>query len=262
MLGAHEDQRPGRAAGDLGEHVDLVARCATTSARCSMVVDVRRRRGRPRGRPGRSGRRGPAVSTAPSRVAENSSRCAPAGVMSSSLRDVGQEAHVGHVVGLVEHGDLDRWRACRRPARSGRAAGRGWRRRCRRRAGAAGSAARARRRRRRRQPHAERVGRAGGARRGPARPARGSGPAPARGAGGRPPGCALAGRASIGRPNASVLPEPVCARPRTSRPARASGRVAAWIGRGVLMPRAVRAADQDRRDAELGERAIRRGGGG
>ena len=40
-------------------------------------------------------------------------------------------------------------------------------------------------------------------------------------------------RASIGRPKASVLPEPVWPRPRTSRPASASGMVAAWIGNGV-----------------------------
>ncbi len=37
-------------------------------------------------------------------------------------------------------------------------------------------------------------------------------------------------------PNASVLPEPVGALPHTSRPARASGRVMAWIGNGEVMP--------------------------
>ena len=39
-----------------------------------------------------------------------------------------------------------------------------------------------------------------------------------------------ASRASIGRPKARVLPEPVWARPSTSRPASASGRVRAWMG--------------------------------
>jgi hypothetical protein len=49
----------------------------------------------------------------------------------------------------------------------------------------------------------------------------------------RPP-CAT--RASSGRPNARVLPEPVWPRPSTSRPARASGMVAAWISNGVVRP--------------------------
>src|SRR3954471_2356906 len=43
--------------------------------------------------------------------------------------------------------------------------------------------------------------------------------------------------ARSGSPKAIVLPEPVCPRPSTSRPARASGRQAAWIGNGVVMPR-------------------------
>src|SRR6478672_12727339 len=36
--------------------------------------------------------------------------------------------------------------------------------------------------------------------------------------------------------NAIVLPEPVRPRPSTSRPASASGSVAAWIGKGVVIP--------------------------
>ena len=60
-------------------------------------------------------------------------------------------------------------------------------------------------------------------------------PAPGR-AGGRP----WCGRrpvaATSGSENASVLPEPVRPRPRMSRPASASGSVAAWIGKGVVMP--------------------------
>src|SRR5271165_1688066 len=39
-----------------------------------------------------------------------------------------------------------------------------------------------------------------------------------------------------------VLPEPVCPRPRMSRPASASGSVAAWIGNGAVMPAAASAA--------------------
>ena len=41
--------------------------------------------------------------------------------------DLGQEAHVGHVVGLVEDGDLRCRPGRRRRARSGRSAGPGWR---------------------------------------------------------------------------------------------------------------------------------------
>src|SRR6266516_4173879 len=39
--------------------------------------------------------------------------------------------------------------------------------------------------------------------------------------------------------NAIVLPEPVRPRPSTSRPASASGSVAAWIGKGVVIPASV-----------------------
>jgi hypothetical protein len=35
---------------------------------------------------------------------------------------------------------------------------------------------------------------------------------------------------------AKVLPEPVRPRPRTSRPCKESGSVAAWIGKAVMMP--------------------------
>ena len=49
-------------------------------------------------------------------------------------------------------------------------------------------------------------------------------------------------RASSGRPNAMVLPEPVGALPHTSRPARASGMVAAWTGNGSVIPSSSRRA--------------------
>ena len=73
------------------------------------------------------------------------------------------------------------------------------------------------------------------ARRAPASRAPGSAPAPGPA---RPPERPRdpARRVSIGRPKASVLPEPVWPRPRTSRPASASGMVAAWIGKGLVMP--------------------------
>src|ERR1700733_4839034 len=45
-----------------------------------------------------------------------------------------------------------------------------------------------------------------------------------------------ASRLTRGREKPRVLPEPVCARPRMSRPARPSGSVAAWTGNGVAIP--------------------------
>src|SRR5512140_391321 len=56
----------------------------------------------------------------------------------------------------------------------------------------------------------------------------------------RPPGRrrrARGTRSTIGIPKASVLPEPVGARPEMSRPARASRIAAAWIGQGAVLPR-------------------------
>jgi hypothetical protein len=47
--------------------------------------------------------------------------------------------------------------------------------------------------------------------------------------------CAAFGarRCSSGRENAAVLPEPVCAEPRTSRPCRIAGMAAAWMAVGA-----------------------------
>ncbi len=45
-----------------------------------------------------------------------------------------------------------------------------------------------------------------------------------------------ASEARVGRPKERVLPEPVRPRPRMSLPARASGMVAAWIGKGAVTP--------------------------
>ncbi len=44
--------------------------------------------------------------------------------------------------------------------------------------------------------------------------------------------CAGSSRAIAGSANAAVLPVPVWAWPRTSRPASSGGMVAAWIGEG------------------------------
>src|SRR5262249_18474439 len=56
------------------------------------------------------------------------------------------------------------------------------------------------------------------------------------------PGRASVTVCNIGRPKASVLPEPVLALPHTSRPARASSMVAAWMAKGSSMPWAARAS--------------------
>ena len=55
-------------------------------------------------------------------------------------------------------------------------------------------------------------------------------------------GAARSAVCNSGRPNASVLPDPVLAFPHTSRPARASAMVIAWIGNGSLIERSARAA--------------------
>ena len=121
------------------------------------------------------------------------------GVLSSSRRTTGQEAEVGHVVGLVEHGDLDRVEVGVAGLRRGRRAGPGRRRRCRRRRAGRRSAGRRRRRRRRSACAATAPWRAG-----PSRPrsgwrARGSAPGPARGGGRAGAGDVdAARRASIG----------------------------------------------------------------
>jgi hypothetical protein len=52
-------------------------------------------------------------------------------------------------------------------------------------------------------------------------------------------------RWSSGMPNASVLPEPVLALPHTSRPARPSATVMAWMGKAVVMPWSSRALTRD-----------------
>ncbi len=145
--------------------------------------------------------------------------------------DVGQEAHVAHAVGLVQHQHLDLRQVDAALAETGRAGGRGRRRRCRRRGAAprpAGSCSRRRRsvtlRRPVRAPYSRvawwicsassRVG------------ARISARTPR-------PGW-VARRCRMGSMKAAVLPVPVWARPIRSRPARTGGMACCWMGVGVV----------------------------
>ena len=67
--------------------------------------------------------------------------------------------------------------------------------------------------------------------------------------------------ATIGMPKASVLPDPVGALPQISRPARAAGMVAVWMGSGLVMPsfskRALMSADTPRSEKEEMTNSIR-----
>ena len=145
-------------------------------------------------------------------------------------RDHRQEAEVGHVVGLVEHGDLHVTQVTmpcfmRSSSRPGQATTMSTRLR------SAVTWRSARYRRRWWSPSGPWPGPAARARRGSGWPVRGW----ARGPGQRPAraGVPSASPATSGSANASVLPEPVRPRPRTSRPARVSGSVSTWIGNGA-----------------------------
>ena len=178
-------------------------------------------------------------------------RLRPGRAVAQDPLDLRREAVVGHPVGLVEDDDVDVGQRdlvrlqqvdeaqrrrhddlhARRAAR--RSAGAGWPRR--RRRGCAG--------RRRWRP-------ARGPRR-PARPARGS--ARGRGPSGRAGSARSTIRESIGTPNASVLPDPVRARPQTSRPSMATGIASVWILNGWAKPGRGEPVVDARRHAELGE---------
>ena len=67
------------------------------------------------------------------------------------------------------------------------------------------------------------------------------------------------GSASAG-PKARVLPDPVCARPRTLVPASASGMDCAWMGDGTVMELRANAATSCFGQADLGEGDTRLGG--
>ena len=123
--------------------------------------------------------------------------------------------------------DLDAERAAARPGRAG------WPRRTRRaRAG----------RRGRRPARAPRR---------PGSPAHASARARGRAAERRRPASVI--RASIGTPKASVLPDPVRARPQTSRPSIATGMAAVWIMNGWANPAAASPASTRVGHAECGE---------
>ena len=166
--------------------------------------------------------------------------------------DVGQEAHVEHVVGLVEHQRLDAVersssrccsRSSRRPGQATTISGS--RAAARESACWIGDAAEDRRgldlRELREQPDlGVDLGRQL-ARRREDQDARARGRAP------------RAGAARIGSAKAAVLPVPVWARPSTSRPSRPAGIVSTWIGRGSREAGGLDAAGQEGIEAEAVE---------
>ena len=240
-LGAHEHERAPAAAGDGRRHLDLVHLVDRQEAVGHLLDGDLRRRDLVEDR---------IVLVAPDERVDHAveggreqQRLVPPVDVAEDPLDLGQEAHVGHAVGLVDddvvdvgHRELALLDQVDEPARA-------WRRRRRRpsrsaliwrvHAGAAVDGVRPARRGPR--PAAP-------ARRAPAGPAPGSGTSTmADGPAGLRP-CAR--RSRTGRPKASVLPEPVLALPQTSRPARASGIVRAWIGKGLVMPRAASASQR------------------
>ena len=91
-------------------------------------------RARPSAAPGRSGSGGPAGRRRRRGWPRTASAGRRAATWSSSQVTCGQEAHVGHLVGLVEHGDVDLRPAGSRPVDQVVQPARGWPRRSRRRA--------------------------------------------------------------------------------------------------------------------------------
>ena len=177
-----------------------------------------------------------------SRVAENSIRWPSGAHLVEQRGDLRHEAHVGHLVGLVEHGDGDLVQSAvaavdevlepsgRRDDDLGAAAQRAGLPADRHAADHGG------------QPQPQRPGVRG------ERVGDLLGQLPG---GDQDQGQRLARlgalpgvRASSARPKARVLPEPVRPRPSTSRPASEFGRVAAWIGNGTVTPSAVERRQQ------------------
>ncbi len=68
-----------------------------------------------------------------------------------------------------------------------------------------------------------------------------------------PPASAPPRRATIGIEKARVLPEPVLPRPSTSRPARVSGRVSSWMGNGSVNAAGGERSDEGSGHAERAE---------
>ena len=107
VLGAGEDHRPAGRAGQVDQHGHAAAR-GRRAARGGPSLAIGDCAESAWWVTGPARNRLTSTSIALSSVAEKSSRWPLAGVRSSSRRTDGQEAEVGHVVGLVEHGDLDR----------------------------------------------------------------------------------------------------------------------------------------------------------
>ena len=166
--------------------------------------------------------------------------------------DAGQKAQVSHVIGFVDHGDLDRVEAddalphqVFEPARAGDDdVDAGTQRRhltvLRDAAEDGGDLEVVARR------PAARASRRSGS------PAHGWAPGPDRSVGDARR-CMAASRVTIGMEKASVFPLPVLPRPSTSRPASVSGSVFSWIGKGVRIPRAASDSDQSFVHAEISE---------
>jgi len=113
VLGAHEEQGAGRSGEDLAEDVDLVLQ------RHDERAVLHRRHVRLRGVDGARDRVGEVVTdqlthgTVQRRREEHPLGGGRGHVQEAA--DVGEEAHVGHVVGLVEDADLDLVEAARAP---------------------------------------------------------------------------------------------------------------------------------------------------
>ena len=106
VLGAGEHDGAAGRAGQVDQHRDAAAR-AGRAARGGPSWRSATAPSRPGGSPAERRNWRTRTSMALSRVAEKSSRWPVFGVWLSRRRTDGQEAEVGHVVGLVEHGDLD-----------------------------------------------------------------------------------------------------------------------------------------------------------
>ncbi len=192
-------------------------------------------------------------STAPSRVAENSRVWWLAFQPAQHPLDLGHEPHVGHTVGLVEHQGLDVGHRQLAPVAEVDEAARGGDDHVHAASqlldlaldvGPAVDGG---------DPADRRLGQRARGPRSPGRPAPGWGPGP--GPAGRPGPVDRAAmvRWSRGTPKARVLPEPVLALPHTSRPARASATVMAWMAKGRGDALGAEGLDQGGVDAQGGE---------
>ena len=236
MLGAREDQHlaQSRVRQQLAQQLALallghaVEPRATRSARRVARADLHRHR------VCRSSLARLAISSG--RWPRTAASAASAGSGAKDAADVGQEAHVQHAVGLVQHQDLDPIEHDVLALRCGRAGGPAWRPGRRRRLAAAASAVHVDAAED--QPRCERrclaVGADALAR--PGRPARAWAPAPARAPGAAPARRCCASRAQRAAAAGARRRRSCRCRsaraPITSRPASTTGMACAWIGVG------------------------------